>query len=281
MATITLRSAKGSPLTNTEVDTNFTNLNNDKYESGDNASFGTLSATGNVTFGIAASVTAAGTTQGTATAITKTYNIVETASANQGVVLPSAAAGLIINIYNTSGATIKVYPTSTETIDGGAANAAVELVTDNGSEFVGTGTGAWQQVGSGGNNVEDFTINGTASLLGDLKVGVTASVSSAGTSQGDATALTETFNAITTVGSSSQGVKLPAAAAGLTIVVANTTSTDCKLYPNTSDTINGGSSNVAVTLPAHTTFTLTCKDTTDWIRHRGLAVFNSSGTLIN
>lgn len=34
MATITLRSVKGAPLTNTEVDANFTNLNNDKLESG-------------------------------------------------------------------------------------------------------------------------------------------------------------------------------------------------------------------------------------------------------
>ena len=32
MATITTRLGKGSPLTNTEVDTNFTNLNNDKLE---------------------------------------------------------------------------------------------------------------------------------------------------------------------------------------------------------------------------------------------------------
>jgi hypothetical protein len=32
MATLVLRSVKGSPLTNTEVDTNFTNLNNDKLE---------------------------------------------------------------------------------------------------------------------------------------------------------------------------------------------------------------------------------------------------------
>jgi len=32
MATITLRSVKGSPLTNNEVDSNFTNLNNDKLE---------------------------------------------------------------------------------------------------------------------------------------------------------------------------------------------------------------------------------------------------------
>ena len=35
MATIVTRSGKGSPLTNTEVDANFTNLNTDKLESGD------------------------------------------------------------------------------------------------------------------------------------------------------------------------------------------------------------------------------------------------------
>ena len=77
------------------------------------------------------------------------------------------AAGLIINVFNISGNTIKVYPT-TQTIDGGSANAPVEIVTANGSEFVGTGTGTWRQVGSGGNNVEDFTINGTAKLLWPL-----------------------------------------------------------------------------------------------------------------
>ena len=45
MATIVTRSGKGSPLTNTEVDSNFTNLNTDKLE----LSGGTL--TGNLSFG--------------------------------------------------------------------------------------------------------------------------------------------------------------------------------------------------------------------------------------
>ena len=45
MSTITLRSTKGSPLTNTEVDNNFTNLNNDKYQSGDSPSFTALTVT--------------------------------------------------------------------------------------------------------------------------------------------------------------------------------------------------------------------------------------------
>ena len=39
MSTITLRSVKGSPLTNNEVDANFSNLNSDKYEAGDSPDF--------------------------------------------------------------------------------------------------------------------------------------------------------------------------------------------------------------------------------------------------
>jgi len=54
MSTIILRATKGSPLTNTEVDNNFSNLNTDKYQSGDNASFGTLGFTGALTGGTAA-----------------------------------------------------------------------------------------------------------------------------------------------------------------------------------------------------------------------------------
>lgn len=34
MATVTTRAGKGSPLTHAEVDANFTNLNNDKAETG-------------------------------------------------------------------------------------------------------------------------------------------------------------------------------------------------------------------------------------------------------
>ena len=279
MATITLRSSKGSPLTNTEVDTNFTNLNNDKYESGDNIAAADITATGDVTLATASNVAAAGTTQGTATAITKTYNVVTTASAGQGIKLPSATLGLVINIFNVSGNTIKVYPSSSETIDGGAADAPVEVVDDNGKEFVGTASGAWRAVGSGGNNVDDFTINGNASLLGSVTYGITT-LAAAGTTQGTATALTEPVNVITS-GTANQGVVLPTAAQGLTIVVQNTTSVDLKLYPNSSDTINGGSADAAITLPANTTITVTCKNATDWVKHRPLAVYDSAGSLIN
>jgi len=45
MSTIVTRAGKGSPLTWNEVDNNFTNLNTDKYQSGSNASFGTIAGT--------------------------------------------------------------------------------------------------------------------------------------------------------------------------------------------------------------------------------------------
>lgn len=45
MSTITIRSTKGSPLTNAEVDSNFSNLNNDKAEKSNNLSDLTNTAT--------------------------------------------------------------------------------------------------------------------------------------------------------------------------------------------------------------------------------------------
>lgn len=45
MTTIVTRAGKGTALTWTEMDANFTNLNNDKYESGSNPTFGTVTAT--------------------------------------------------------------------------------------------------------------------------------------------------------------------------------------------------------------------------------------------
>ena len=46
MSTIVTRAGKGSVLTHTELDSNFTNLNNDKYQSGDSPTFNRVSITG-------------------------------------------------------------------------------------------------------------------------------------------------------------------------------------------------------------------------------------------
>ena len=157
MSTITLRSVKGSPLTNTEVDTNFSNLNTDKYQSGDNISAGTISGstvttTSTITVGggsilsISASVTAAGSTQGAATALTKTYNVVSTASADHGVKLPDVAAGMESFILNDTAVNIKIYQFASEKIDGGTTNAAVNLGPGHSLRLVGISATEWNRM---------------------------------------------------------------------------------------------------------------------------------------
>lgn len=74
------------------------------------------------------SVTATGTVQGTAYAITKTVTIVTTVGAGTGVVLgpfPSNAKGLAHVIVHAGANNMKVYPAGTGTINGGSPGAAV------------------------------------------------------------------------------------------------------------------------------------------------------------
>ena len=74
---------------------------------------------------------------------------------------------------------------------------------------------------------------------------VTNSVSAGATqTQAGATALTTTINRVTTVGTNGDGVKLPTAVGGLQVLVINDDSAQTlKVWPNTSDAIDGGSAN--------------------------------------
>ena len=52
MSTITLRNVKGTPLTNTEVDDNFSNLNTDKMEKANNLSDLSSTSTARTNLGV-------------------------------------------------------------------------------------------------------------------------------------------------------------------------------------------------------------------------------------
>ena len=154
MASLTLRSAKGSPLTNNEVDGNFTSLNTAKYESGDSPSFATVTTTSTLTVGggsilsTSAAVAGACNSQGTATALTKAYNIVTSATAGsaEGVKLPDTSTGLEAFILNDTSATIKIYPHSGESIDSGSANAAIDLGAGHSLRLVGVSATKWNRM---------------------------------------------------------------------------------------------------------------------------------------
>ena len=146
MSTVTLRGTKGSPLTNNEVDSNFSNLDNDKYEAGSDITSGDLSVSGELVVSTSTAVTAAGTTQGTATALTATYNLVTTATANQGVLLPDAVSGKRCTIVNLSTADIKVYPSTSENIDLLANNVAKTLPAGASLSLIASSGTTWRSL---------------------------------------------------------------------------------------------------------------------------------------
>lgn len=91
-------------------------------------------------------VAAAGANQGAATAITKYFNKVTsaTASSAEGVVLPAASVNKVIVVQNADAdAAVKVYPATGGKIDGGSANAAVTLAIGALSIYWCDGTNWW------------------------------------------------------------------------------------------------------------------------------------------
>jgi hypothetical protein len=99
--------------------------------------FGTAPTITGVIRSLAASVSAAGTTQGTATAITNDYNVVTTAAANSGVILPAAPASgsRCIIVVNKGANPVNVYPATSHFIDVAAQNAAVVIPVNGVVEF--------------------------------------------------------------------------------------------------------------------------------------------------
>ena len=107
-----------------------------------------------------------------------------------------------------------------------------------------------------------ITGNVTGTLIGNQTIPV-STVAAAGTNQGTAAALSLGFNYVTGA-DDAKGVKLPAAAAGSIVIIKVGPGDDLLVYPNTSDKINDGSANAAITVVDDVCFMLIAKDATDW-----------------
>lgn len=84
----------------------------------------------------ATSVSAAGTTQGTATELTATDSEITTAAAGSGVILNSTlSAGDQQTAFNAGANAVKVYPPSGMKINALATNAAMLLAVNTGCLF--------------------------------------------------------------------------------------------------------------------------------------------------
>lgn len=99
--------------------------------------------------------------------------------------------------------------------------------------------------------------------LGDTSTtGITAAASGL---QADATALTTIFNNVTVVAGESDSVKLPAAVAGMRVVVKNSAaSNSVAVFPATGDSINALAVNLSVPIYPGATLTFRAISTTVW-----------------
>ena len=93
-------------------------------------------------------ISAAGSTQGTATVLSKEINAVSTVSSGQGVALPSAVAGMVVNIINTSANSLLVYPASGGYINSLSQNAGFTQAAGSTLQFIAPTTGQWYTVGA-------------------------------------------------------------------------------------------------------------------------------------
>lgn len=85
-------------------------------------------------------VAANGSTQGTATALTKTINLVTSVATGTAVRLPSSEAGLLIYVINDTNSAITVYPSSGQYIDARTQNTGFGIGPYGRMQFVGLTT---------------------------------------------------------------------------------------------------------------------------------------------
>jgi hypothetical protein len=92
------------------------------------------------------SITAAGTTQGDATQLASSINVVTTVPASSGVKLPTAEAGMRIIVRNSTSTALNVYPNTGAAIEPALANAPYTLNATTSMEFfcsTGGASGQW------------------------------------------------------------------------------------------------------------------------------------------
>jgi hypothetical protein len=99
---------------------------------------------GFVEYGVTTAITAAGSTQGTATALTRPINVISTVSSGaNGIILPTVPAGARIVIVNTSANALNVYPPSGAVVNSAATNAAYSQPAGARLEYISTSTTQW------------------------------------------------------------------------------------------------------------------------------------------
>lgn len=232
----------------------------------------------------------AGGGQGSATVLTAQVNRISVcATAGDSVVLPTAAAmaispngpqdrkGAEITVINSGAASLNVFGATGDTINGGSANGSVSVPSGATATFRCVTDGSWFTGIAASTSFNNLTLSGY--LFESSAVAITAGTTR---TQGGATVLAKEVNRVDTSTAPSagtylgDGVALPAAAAGLTLMVWNNTANVIQLYGNGSDTVNGVAGATGIPVPPNAVFLAIAASTVSWTVD-GTAMGNSGG----
>lgn len=178
-------------------------------------------------------------TQAGATQLVSGINRVTTSTAiGQGVALPPAIAGLDCIVINHSAYPIQVYGVGSDVVNDQLSTVGIPQMQGSVALYLCAANGTWYSEGTG-----------TGYSGGFQTISSTDALTATGSTQGTALAIKTMQNRFTTVAAST-GCVLPAAVAGMNIVIINAGANSLQVYGNGSDTINGTAGATGVSLAA-------------------------------
>lgn len=199
--------------------------------------------TGFLRIGVGTGLTATGSIQSNALALTANNNDITTVASGTGVLLPAGTSvsnvGLEVTVWNNGANPLKIYPPISAQIDGLGLNVPDIIYPGACKSYEGISAALYRT--KGGN------------------VLATSQVANAvGTTQGTATAL-GARTAFLTTATSQYSARLPVGKAGMQIQIVCTGADDLALWPATGEIIYGTVGiNTPITIPIDTGLTMTC-----------------------
>jgi hypothetical protein len=211
---------------------------------------GNLNATNIILIGqISAStqtgISANGTNQSTATLITSAINVIGTASAGQGVILP-AVSGATITLVNSTVNSVLVYPNLGGAINSSYSNVPLTLNPSVILQFISSSTTQWYTIGGDGSLPIPTSSTTTTTTSGPTTTSTTT--------RGPTTTTTTTTAAPTSTTTTTSG---PTTTSTTTRGPTTTTTTTTAAPTSTTTTTSGPTTTSTTTLGPTTTTTTT------------------------